>query len=106
MLKEFTSSIKNLGFIQALGVLVYCSLVGLLMWKGNTLFGKDADYFAPVTVLMLFSVSALICGLIVFYQPYVLFFDGKKKEAASLVLHTSAWLFLFLLFFLAFAIIF
>jgi len=60
MLKEFTSSIKNLGFIQALGVLVYCSLVGLLMWKGSMIFGNTPNFFGPVAVLLLLSVSVVI----------------------------------------------
>lgn len=97
---KLTTSLRGLGFIQALGVTLYCSLVGLLMWKGNTIFGNAPNYAGPVAVLLLFSVSALICALIVFYQPYRLFFEGKKKEAADLVLFTTGWLFLFFLLFL------
>jgi len=48
----------------------------------------------------LFSVSALICGLLVFYHPYQLLFSGKKKEAADLVLLTTAYLAGFFLLFL------
>lgn len=43
-------------------------------------------------MLILFSASALTCGLLVFYQPYRLFFDGHKKEAADLVFYTAIWL--------------
>ena len=92
------------GFLQAVGVTVYCSLVGLLFWKGNELFGKAPNYAGPVAFLLLFSVSGLICGLMVFYRPYVLFSDDKKKEAADTVLATAGWLFVFLLVFLSFAI--
>lgn len=93
------------GFVQALGVTIYCSLIGLLMSNGNKLFGNSPNFFGPVAFLLLFSFSALVCALIVFYKPYTLFFEGNKKEAVNLVVYTSAWLLLFLLLFLLFAII-
>ena len=98
-----TSSIKTLGFLQAAGVTMYCSLIGILFWKGNEIFGRVPNYFGPVAFLLLFSVSVLVCGLVVFYKPYKLFFDGKKKEAVDLVLYTAGWLFAFFLVFLFFA---
>jgi hypothetical protein len=101
--KKLAFSLKTQGFLQALGVVIYCSLVGLLMWKGNTIFGKAPNYFGPVAVLLLFSVSALICAVIVFYQPYKLFFDREKKNAVNLVLFTTGFLVLFLLVFLLLA---
>lgn len=88
---------KKAGFLQALGVTLYCSLVGLLFWQGNHLFPKVNQYFAPVMMLLLLSVSVLVCGLLVFYKPYKLFFANKKEDAINLVLFTSLWLFLFLL---------
>lgn len=94
----------RLGFFQALGVTLYCSFVGLFFWKGNELFGKVPNFFGPVAFLLLFSVSALLCGLIVFYQPYKFFFDNKRKEAADLVLATAGWLFLFFIIFLVSAV--
>jgi len=89
--------VKKLGFLQALGVTVYCSLVGILFWQGPQVFQKPNQYFFPVMFLLLFSVSALVCGLLVFYKPYKLFFSGKKKEAIDVVIATSLWLFLFLI---------
>lgn len=85
------------GLLQAFGVTVYCSLVGLVMWKGNEIFGKVDSYIGPVTVLVMLSVSALICGLIVFYKPYKLFFENKKEEAINVVLSTAISLFVILL---------
>jgi hypothetical protein len=95
---------KNLlrqGFLQATGVSLYASLIGLLFWKGEAIFGGGRpNYFGPVTFLILFSVSVLICGLFVFYQPYLLFFEAKKRQAADLILFTTIWLFIFFLAFL------
>jgi len=87
---------KKLGFLQALGVALYCSLIGIIFWQAPQIFPKINNYFGPVMFLLLFSVSALVCGLIVFYKPYRLFFDGKKKEAVDVVIQTTMWLFAFL----------
>lgn len=91
-----------LGFIQALGVTVYCSFVGVIFWKGNEIFGKLDRYIGPVAFLLLFIASAMICALMVFYQPYLLFFDGKKKEALETVVNTATWLFIAFILFLIF----
>lgn len=87
------------GFLQALGVTVYISLVGLFMANANAIFPKMGAFLGPVALLLLFSTSVLICGLIVFYKPYKLFLAGKKKEALGVVIRTAAFLFMFLLLF-------
>lgn len=99
-------SIKKTGFLQALGVTIYCSLVGLLFWQGNHLFPKVNQYFAPVMMLLLLSASILICGLLVFYKPYKLFFVEKKKDVANLVIYTSLGLFFFIFIFFLLMVIF
>lgn len=83
---------------QALGIAIYCGLVGLVFWKGNQWFGKVPNYWGPVLFLTLFSVSVLICALIVFGYPFVIFWEKKKTvEALRLVVYTAAWLALFTL---------
>jgi hypothetical protein len=94
------------GFLQALGVAAYCTLVGLFMWNANHIFGQMNNFFGPILILILLCTSALICGLIVFLKPYKLFFAGKKKEAVTVVISTTAYLFLFLLLFLASMLLF
>lgn len=86
------------GLAQALGLSLYCAAVGTFMFNIEKIMGSGPDsFFAPVAFLLLFSASALICGLIVFYHPYNLFFvKNKKKEAIDLVVSTTAWLFGFL----------
>ncbi len=93
--KEKTS-LKQKGFLQALGVAVYCTLVGLLLGNGDLLFGQANLILGSILMLVLFSVSVLVCGLLVFFQPYRLFSDGKRKEAADLVIFTAIWLAAFL----------
>ena len=57
--------------------------------------GPDPAW-APLVFLTMFCFSVLTCGLIVFYQPYMLFIDKKGKEAGQLVLATAKWLGIFL----------
>lgn len=104
MAKQIELPVKQ-GFLQALGVAAYCSLIGIIPWKGEELFGNiGPNYFGPVAFLLLFSTSVLICALLVFYKPYKLFFDGKKKAAVDLVLATSIWLAVFFFTFLLLAV--
>lgn len=97
---------KLQGFLQALGVLVYCTLIGLFIFNANSILGKGDNFSSPILFLLLLSTSVLVCALMVFYKPYKLFFDNKKKEAISVVLTTAVWLFVFLALFLSSMIIF
>jgi len=87
----------KLGFFQALGVSLYCGLIGTFMQNGSRLFGEKDNFMTPIFALTMFSVSVLICALIVFKKPYELFFDGKKKEAINVVIYTAFSLFIILL---------
>lgn len=102
--KQSSKNLVWIGLAQALGVAVYCYLVGLFMINGEHIF-KDIKYLVPMVLLTLLSFSILFCGTLVFYKPYKLFMANKKSEAAELVLKTVMWLFAFLvIFFLAVAI--
>lgn len=92
------------GLRQAISVVVYCASVGLLIYNGNQIFGKTPNYFGPVAFLLLFSTSVLVCGLLVFYKPYKLFFAKKQTQAIDLVVSTTVWLFIFFIVFLLLAL--
>lgn len=91
--------------VQALSVAGYCSLVGFFMFHSGEWIGKTQTFFGPVAFLLMFSSSVLICALLVFYKPYLLFFSNKKKEAIDLVLHTTIYLVLFFFLFISLAIL-
>lgn len=89
--------LPKLAFFQALGLATYCSLVGLFLTYGNTIFGKVPNYFGPLLMLMLMCTSALVCGLIALYNPIILIFKKKKPlMALRLVAYTVLWLILFI----------
>jgi len=99
-------SLPVVAFLQALGLVVYCGLVGLIFWKGGDWFGKPPHlFFGPVMLLVLFVASALISALIVLGYPFILFWEKKKTvEALKLVIYTAIWL-LFFIFLIAFLLV-
>jgi hypothetical protein len=87
-----------IGLLQALGLGFYCSLVGIIFWKGNAWFGNIDNSWGPLAMLSLFVVSALICALIALGYPFLVFWDKKNtKEALKLISYTAAWLLLFVI---------
>jgi hypothetical protein len=91
-------SFTFLGFLQALGIFLYCSLVGLLLFTGNELFGPVRTFLGPLLLLALLVASVLICALLAFGYAVILFWDHKDtKSAVSLVSYTAGWLLLFVL---------
>lgn len=92
-------SFTFLGFLQALGIFLYCSLVGLLIWVANTWFGPVQTFLGPLLFLSLLVASVLICALLAFGYPIILFWDHKDtKNAVRLVSYTAGWLVVFVVF--------
>jgi len=86
-------SLPMVGFLQALGLTLYCSLVSILFWQGNKLFGNVPNYMGPFLALVIFTTSALISALITLGYPFLLFWEKKQtREALRLVCYTVCWL--------------
>jgi hypothetical protein len=85
-------------FLLALGEGIYISLVALLMFTVQKLFGGKPDpvIVAPIAFLLLFVISAAISGALILGRPAMLYLDGKKKDALQLFGCILAWLILFL----------
>ncbi|HNY04381.1 MAG TPA: hypothetical protein PKI92_01325 [Candidatus Woesebacteria bacterium] len=52
------------------------------------LINKPDTFFAPVVFLSLLTLSVAVMAFLFFYQPLLLFIEGKKKEAVNLFLKT------------------
>lgn len=91
-------SLGFIGFLQALGVTAYCSLIAVFFWQANQWFGRVPTYLAPLLFLTLFTTSALICAIITLGYPAILFLEKKQTgKAVKLVLGTALWLVFFTL---------
>ena len=84
------------GLLDAAGVVAYVAVIAWLGMHAQNIFGKPDTFLAPMFILLLFVVSALITGLLVLGKPIVLYLDGSKKEAVSLTLITLGWMIVFL----------
>ncbi len=74
--------------INAFAALSYIVLVASVMFFGTKNLGPSDSVIAPIAVVSLFTLSAAVMGYLFCYQPGMLYFDGKKKEAIKLFLQT------------------
>ncbi|MFH2019611.1 MAG: hypothetical protein ABII80_03300 [bacterium] len=88
---------KMKGLVQSLGLVTYITMIAAFIYNSNKVFDKVNQFVGPLLFLTLFVVSAMVCSLIMFYEPYQLFAKDKKKEAIELVIATTKFLGIFLL---------
>lgn len=74
--------------INAFATLAYIILVVSLIFSMQNFQQLKDIIFIPVAMLMLFVCSAAITGFLVFGKPAMLYIDGKKKEAISMLGYT------------------
>lgn len=75
--------------INALAASAYIVLVvSVMTFVTRPLKNKSDTFFAPITVLFVLTLSVAVMAYLFFYQPLLLFIDGKKKEAVDLFVKT------------------
>lgn len=90
------SKLLTLGFAQAAGVFIYVALVATVMTKMSARFtAEQFQTWVPIAILLLFTLSAAICGSLVFGRAAYLFLNGMKREGVTLAGVTIGWLFVF-----------
>lgn len=77
-------------FLNAAAATAYITLVAFIMSNGEKLAGRAHNIFAPIAFISLFTLSAAVMGYVFFYQPFVLYFDNKKKAGITLFFRTVA----------------
>ena len=76
-------------FINALSASAYIILVvSIMTFVTQPLRNKPDTFFAPITFLSVLTLSVAVMAFLFFYQPLLLFIDGKKKEAVNLFIKT------------------
>ena len=71
--------------LNSLGTAVYIILVVSLIFSLQRYVEPKDTILAPIIMLMLLVCSAAITGFLVLGKPVMLYIDGKKKEAMSLL---------------------
>jgi hypothetical protein len=75
--------------INAFSASAYIILVvSVMTFVTKPLRNKPDTFFAPVTVLFVLTLSVSVMAFLFFYQPLLLFIEGKKKEAVNLFVKT------------------
>lgn len=76
-------------FVNALSATAYIVLVVTVMtFVTQPLKDKPDTFGAPIIVLSVLTLSTAVMAFLFFYQPILLFIEGKKKEAVSLFVKT------------------
>jgi len=77
-------------FINALSASAYIILVvSVMTFVTQPLRNKPDTFFAPITMLFVLTLSVAVMAYLFFYQPLLLFIEGKKKEAVDLFVKTG-----------------
>ena len=74
--------------VNAILAILYIVLVSLVLYYGTVLKVGNKSLIAPIALISLFTFSAATMGYLFLYQPFVLYFDGKKQLALDLFLRT------------------
>lgn len=77
-------------FLNAFAAIFYIIFIALFMTFGTKFARPEDTIIAPIAAISLFTLSAAIMGYLFLYSPFILFMDGKKKEAINLFLKTVA----------------
>lgn len=100
MLKKFSPPF--LAFLQTSGLVVYIILVSAFFTLIEPQFkAGTSQFYAPIIMLLVFVMSAVISALLILGRAGVLFWEKKYKQAFTLLGWTIGWGFLYLAMFLA-----
>lgn len=76
-------------FINAFSASTYIILVvSVMTFVTQPLKNKPDTFFAPIVFLSVLTLSVTVMAYLFFYQPTLLFIEGKKKEAVNLFVKT------------------
>jgi len=81
-----------LGFLQASGLVGYVILISMFFkYIPKKLDDGSSEFLAPIIMLLLFVISAVMSSSIVLGSSAVLFWERKYSDAFSLVAWTVGW---------------
>ena len=85
--------LRQQALIYSFFAFLYIVLVSLLMTNGEKLFGNN-NILAPVGVLLLFVLSAIIMASLIFGKAIIMYLNGDKKDSIKLVIYNIICLFI------------
>lgn len=98
-------SVSLVGFLQAIGVAIYCSLISLFLWTLGRNIENAPEIASGAVMLMLLVFSAAVCGTLVFGYPGYLVFDKNIKRALQVLGFTFLYLLIIFILIVLFVIL-
>lgn len=66
------------------------------MFNGEKILGaKEDNFLMPLSMLLLFVLSASVVSGLILGKPILLYLDGEKKEGIRMFIQSVFWLFIF-----------
>jgi hypothetical protein len=93
-------NLKRWGFADALGTVAYIAIVVITIDNIQKFFGDEPGILVPMSMLLLFVLSAAITGSLILGRPILMYLTGQKAEAIKLFMYTVGWLAIFTIIFL------
>lgn len=83
-------------FLNSLAATAYIAAVALFMFNGEKILGaKEDNFLMPLSMLLLFVLSASVVSGLILGKPILLYLDGEKKEGIRMFIQSVFWLFIF-----------
>jgi hypothetical protein len=80
--------IVKYAIINGLGTSIYVVAIASFIYFLGNFLNPAKTVLIPIAMLMLFVFSAAFTGTLVFGRPVIMYLDGKKREALSLLFYT------------------
>jgi hypothetical protein len=81
-----------LGFLQASGLVAYILIISIFLNNIENIFHKNiGEYMAPIIMLLLFIISAVISSILVLGKVGILFWEKKYSKAFTILAWTIGW---------------
>ncbi len=95
MPKKFSKDF--VAFLEAAGLAFYVVIFAIVVQNAEAWLPARVDnpLIGMSSLLLVFVFSALLSGSLLLGYPIHLFLDGKRKEAAIMVLQSALWLVFF-----------
>lgn len=75
-------------FLNALAATIYIVTVALVMFYATRNLPQEDTILAPIAAISVFTLSAAVMVYVFFYQPVMLYLEGKKRAGVELFTKT------------------
>lgn len=87
--------VKDALINSSVTALYIVAVASFMYWGGSHKIGQNNSFLVPISFLMLFVFSAAFTSFFVFGRSALMYIDGKKKEALSIITYTLLFLFIY-----------